>query len=145
MPSVHTIDVQGYDAKKAFVGSLTSYCMKGYMQTPKSYAGREDLWDVFPKWISGTRAQDRTPSKPSKQPWQGYLASEAEADKKKKNATLMSYPRALRGFAQNRYGGHQTQRLRTYGGRFGAASRVRVLSPDECVVVETDLKRQGKI
>ena len=145
MSSVHSIDVQGYDAKKGLVGSLASYCMKGYLQTPKSYANREDLWDIFPKWISGTKAQDGTPSELPKQAWHGYLASEAEADKKKKNATLISYPRHLRGFAQNRFGGHQTQRLRTYGGKVGAASRVRVLSSAECKAVETDLKKQGKI
>ena len=41
------------------------------------------------------------------------------------------YEPELQGPAQNRWGGHQTQRLRTYGGKFGAASKGRRLTPDE--------------
>jgi hypothetical protein len=44
---------------------------------------------------------------------------------------LSSYEPELRGPAQNRWGGQQTQRLRTYGGRFGAANDGRSLSEDE--------------
>jgi hypothetical protein len=41
------------------------------------------------------------------------------------------YEPKLRGPAQNRWGGHQTQRLRTYGGKFGAANKGRRLTSEE--------------
>jgi hypothetical protein len=44
---------------------------------------------------------------------------------------LSSYEPELRGPAQNRWGGQQTQRLRTYGGKFGAANDGRSLNVDE--------------
>jgi hypothetical protein len=45
--------------------------------------------------------------------------------------TLNYYKPELRGPAQNRRGGHQTQRLRTHGGKFGAANKGRRLTPEE--------------
>jgi hypothetical protein len=44
---------------------------------------------------------------------------------------LSHYEPELRGPAQNRWGGQETQRLRTYGGKFGAANDGRSLSADE--------------
>jgi hypothetical protein len=44
---------------------------------------------------------------------------------------LSHYEPELRGPAQNRWGGQQTQRLRTYGGKFGAANEGRSLSANE--------------
>jgi hypothetical protein len=44
---------------------------------------------------------------------------------------LSHYEPELRGPAQNRWGGQQTQRLRTYGGKFGAANDGRSLNVDE--------------
>jgi len=44
---------------------------------------------------------------------------------------LNDYAPELRGLAQNKYGGHQTQRLRCYPGKFGPASNGRSLSAEE--------------
>jgi hypothetical protein len=67
----------------------------------------------------------------------------AMISRKLKKPTISSYPPELRGLSQNRFGGHQTQRLRTYGGSFGPASPVRRLSSKERQAVEQDLIRRG--
>jgi hypothetical protein len=52
-------------------------------------------------------------------------------DRPKAPKRLDAYDRELRGPAQNRWGGHQTQRLRTYGGKFGKANDGRSLTREE--------------
>jgi hypothetical protein len=52
-------------------------------------------------------------------------------DKPKVPKRLDVYDRELRGPSQNRWGGQRTQRLRTYGGKFGRANDGRSLSPTE--------------
>jgi hypothetical protein len=52
-------------------------------------------------------------------------------DKPKAPKRLDEYPPELRGPPQNRWGGQQTQRLRTYGGKFGKANDGRSLNADE--------------
>ena len=42
--------------------------------------------------------------------------------KKKKTKRLQDYPAHLRGFSNNRWGGHQTSRLRGFGDSYGAAT-----------------------
>jgi hypothetical protein len=39
--------VEQFDPAESSLEKLISYCMKGYLQVPHSYAGREDLWGVF--------------------------------------------------------------------------------------------------
>lgn len=68
-----------------------------------------------------------------------------QTSKPKKKLTVNSYPRELRGLSQNRFGGQQAQRLRTYGGKFGAASSVRRLNSKERRAVEAGLKKRGVI
>jgi hypothetical protein len=41
--------VEQFDPAKSTLENLISYCMKGYLQVPQSYVGREDLWAVFPR------------------------------------------------------------------------------------------------
>jgi len=57
---------------------------------------------------------------------------------KKGNPTLDDYPSELRGFAQNRWGGQQTQRLRHYRGKFGPASECKKLTREE--IEKLDIK-----
>ena len=42
--------------------------------------------------------------------------------KKKRLNRLHDYPAHLRGLSNNRWGGHQTSRLRGFGNSYGAAS-----------------------
>ena len=51
--------------------------------------------------------------------------------KPNRKLTLNDYPAHLQGPPQNKYGGHQTQRLRTYGGKFGPASQVKIFTEAE--------------
>ena len=65
---------------------------------------------------------------------------------KEENALrLNNYPKELRGFSQNRFGGQNTQRLRTYRGKFGPAGPVRHLTPDEIKAVEQELRKKGRL
>ena len=48
-----------------------------------------------------------------------------------RRVTLNDYPQHLQGLPQNKYGGHQTQRLRTYGGKFGPAGPVKIFTEAE--------------
>ena len=57
--------------------------------------------------------------------------------------TLDMYPPHLRGPSNNRFGGHQATRLRTYGGKFGPANEGRRLSRKECEIIAKDLKKRG--
>jgi hypothetical protein len=63
--------------------------------------------------------------------------------KRKQEPILNSYSPELRGFAQNRFGGHQAQRLRSYGGSFGPASPCRQLGPEKIKAIEDDLRKRG--
>jgi hypothetical protein len=62
---------------------------------------------------------------------------------RKHKPTLNSYSPELRGFAQNRFGGHQTQHLRSYGGSFGPAGPCKRLGPEETKAIEEDLRKRG--
>ena len=64
---------------------------------------------------------------------------------KKEMRFVNDYSRYLRGFSQNKFGGQQAQRLRTYGGKFGAASPARSLSAEEIKVIEAELKKLGTV
>ena len=62
---------------------------------------------------------------------------------KKLKPTVNSYSRDLRGPSQNRFGGHQSQNLRTYGGKRGPAGPVKVFTLEERKAVEEDLRKGG--
>jgi hypothetical protein len=60
--------------------------------------------------------------------------------RKPKRQKLENYPAHLRGLAQNRWGGHQTNNLRTYGGKFGGAGPVKVFTADEIKALEAQIR-----
>lgn len=62
--------------------------------------------------------------------WRIYLDEERKKYRKKRKQVNDFSPH-LRGFPQNRYGGHQAQNLRTYRGKFGGAGPCRSLSREE--------------
>ncbi len=62
--------------------------------------------------------------------WKTYLEEE-QKKVGKKCKQVNDFPPHLRGFTQNRYGGHQSQNLRTYGGQFGAAGPCKSLSREQ--------------
>ena len=47
--SIKDIETEPFSPMKGSVEDLASYCMKGCAQTLRDYAGRDDLWAVFPK------------------------------------------------------------------------------------------------
>ena len=51
--------------------------------------------------------------------------------KSNRKLTLNDYPEYLQGVPQYGYGGHQTRRLKTYGGKFGPASPVKIFTEAE--------------
>jgi hypothetical protein len=57
---------------------------------------------------------------------------------------LADLPKDLRGFSNNRYGGHQNKRLRTYGGKFGAGSECYVYSEEEKRELENRMRAEGR-
>jgi hypothetical protein len=62
------------------------------------------------------------------------------------SGTINAYPRDLRGFAQNRWGGHQSQRLRGYKPQSSNGPRYcRTYTAEEIKEVEADLRRRGII
>lgn len=63
---------------------------------------------------------------------------------RKRKPTVASYPAHLRGPAQNRFGGHQAQRIRAKG-TFGAASEGRRLSPEEIRKLEVKYVAAGLV
>lgn len=63
---------------------------------------------------------------------------------KRKKRILNDLPRELRGFTNNKYGGHQSQHLRAFrGSQFGAASEVKQYTPEERANWEKD--RLGRL
>ncbi len=66
---------------------------------------------------------------------------------KKFNPTrIEDYPSELRGPTQNRYGGHKTQRMRSYkGNTFGAASPVKHFTKEECAEYEAKMREDGRL
>ncbi len=75
-----------------------------------------------------------------------YLVGNENAERPKRPIRLNELPKHLQGPGQNRFGGHQTQRLRPFkGSSFGAASVGRSLSPDERKIVEQELREKGII
>jgi hypothetical protein len=74
------------------------------------------------------------------------ISKNAERSKTMRNKKMLyvrDYPSELQGYSQNRFGGQRTQRLRTYGGKFGAASQGRHLNANEIKSIEDDLKKKG--
>jgi hypothetical protein len=67
------------------------------------------------------------------------------APSRSKGVKLNSYPKDLRGPGQNRWGGHQTQRLRGFRGTRNPRCPGRRLTPDEFREVERDLLERGVI
>jgi hypothetical protein len=61
--------------------------------------------------------------------------------------TINALPRELRGPSQNRYGGHQTQRLRGFRGTGGPrkAEPCRHQTGEDRVAIEADLRKRGLI
>ena len=55
------------------------------------------------------------------------------------------YPAHLRGLAQNKWGGHRSGYMRTYGGKFGAASECRSLPRDDIKKLEAEMRAAGKL
>jgi hypothetical protein len=65
---------------------------------------------------------------------------------KKNKPTVGKLAPHLRGLPQNRFGGHQTQRMRGFPGwSRGAAGAVRRYTKAECKAVELDMKRRGEL
>ena len=58
---------------------------------------------------------------------------------------LSDLPPELRGLVQNRFGGHQTNRLRTYPGTFGPASDCRIFSEEEKRALEREMRANGRL
>lgn len=64
----------------------------------------------------------------------------------KDKPTAGKLPEHLRGLPQNRFGGHQTQRMRGFPGwSRGAASPVKRYTKSECMIVELDMKARGEL
>lgn len=40
--------IESFNSGESSLEGLLSYCMKGCLKVPQSYAGGEDLWGVFP-------------------------------------------------------------------------------------------------
>ena len=62
-----------------------------------------------------------------------------------KRVHLSDLPSTLRGLVQNRFGGHQTNRLRSYPGKFGPASDCRIFSDDEKRALEREMRANGRL
>jgi hypothetical protein len=63
--------------------------------------------------------------------------------KRMQEPTINSYSTDLRGLPPNRFGGYQTQRLRSYGGTFGPATPCKRLGPEDVKAIEEDLRKGG--
>jgi hypothetical protein len=60
--------------------------------------------------------------------------------------TIREYEPHLRGPSQNKYGGHQSQRMRGIrGNTYGAASPCRRFTVEEKAKVEADLRANGRL
>ncbi len=88
---------------------ILSYCFKLIDRFPRDHGGTESLWTVHPKsWLE----------------LNSKIARSSRVVKRKnenKQCTLMDYPKELRGLPQNKWGGHRTKRLRTYGRKDGCS------------------------
>jgi len=83
------------------------------------------------------------PKKHQEQDWYQLILQE---NKKKLRSPLLSLPRELRGFSNNRYGGHQSQHMRAFRGtKFGPASVGRSLNAEEKAMVIAKMKEEGSI
>lgn len=75
--------------------------------------------------------------------WESIL--NAEQPKRRKNR-LSELPPELRGPSQNRYGGHQAQKMKALkGSTFGPANEGRSLSAEEIAKQEERLRELGLI
>jgi hypothetical protein len=54
---------------------------------------------------------------------------------------IYELPDSLRGLPQNRWGGYRTQKQRTFGGKFGAASEVKRYTPEEIKAFEASRQK----
>jgi hypothetical protein len=58
---------------------------------------------------------------------------------------LNDLPRELRGPSNNRWGGHRTRRLRTYGGKFGPAGPCYSYSEEAKRELEKKMRAEGRL
>jgi hypothetical protein len=64
---------------------------------------------------------------------------------KRKKPTLNDLPRELRGLSNNKYGGHQRQKMRPFkNSTFGPASKVKQFTPEERANCEKGWKAREK-
>ena len=64
----------------------------------------------------------------------------------KEPKTIREYPAHLQGPTQNKYGGHQSQRMHGFrGNTYGAAGPCRRFTPEEKAKVEADLRAKGML
>lgn len=61
--------------------------------------------------------------------------------------TLFDYPRELRGFPQNRWGGYRTIRIQTYPPLlpFGSADPCRTYTDEERRALERKMRAEGRL
>jgi hypothetical protein len=87
-------------------------------------------------------SENHRSKKRPKDPWVTLVAQLKTNSAPKVN----SYSRDLRGTAQNRFGGHQTQRLRGFkGSRLGPANAGRLLKGQELQAAIEELKKRGDL
>jgi ABC-type uncharacterized transport system involved in gliding motility auxiliary subunit len=73
--------------------------------------------------------------------WQDILKNDKTKPRKNR---IESLPKHLKGPAQNRYGGHQSSKMKPLkGSKLGAASACRSYSLEEIAQFENDLRTKG--
>jgi len=103
------------------IEQMTRYAAKAVSRLSELYP--DDYVLIAPLYPNGTAA---SPQSRVMKAFSSKATDQAWAPER-----LSYYEHGLRGPAQNRWGGQQTQRLRTYGGNFGAANDGRSLNVDE--------------
>ena len=71
----------------------------------------------------------------------------ARRARRKQRRNLLKYPRELRGLPNNRYGGHQSTRMRTYNPQlpWSSAGECRVYTEEEKRELERKLRAEGRL
>ena len=67
-----------------------------------------------------------------------YKGWQVKEKPKASKPKLNDYPAHLRGLSQNKWGGQNTQNLKTFGGKFGPANQGRSLSKEEIDAIMRD-------
>ena len=69
-----------------------------------------------------------------------------EGRPKRSKKRVNGLPPELRGPAQNKYGGHRSQRMKPIrGSKLGPANEGRTLTAEEKIAVENELRKKGLI